>query len=171
LVSGDALWESVAEYAYNCSWGANVDMVKSFYKLPKKITEQAWSELLPEMVRYDENGNFIFADDFKLLEAYSGEILKAVYAMHRNDFLVKSNEYWLKEKYTHSYPDTLYYIMIDGEFHGAAVGKFRYTPEVEDVILDLSTDEIAARKEEILQAVHVLCGANNPIKRYQGKKI
>jgi len=121
------------------------------------------------MVMYDENGNFIFDNDFKLLESYSSEIPKAVYAMHRNDFLVKSNEYWLKEKYTHSYPDTLYYMLIDGEFRGAAVGKFRYTPEVEDVILDLPTDEAATRKDEILKAVHVLCGGNNKIKRYQGE--
>lgn len=86
--------------------------------------------------------------------------------MHRNDFLVKSNEHLLKEKYTHSYPDTLYYLLIDGEFRGTAVGKFRYTPEVEDVILDLPDGEAAAHKDAILQAVHVLCGENNPIKRY-----
>jgi len=60
-------------------------------------------------------------------------------------------------------------MMIDGEFHGAAVGKFRYTPEVEDIIFDLSDDEADARKDEILQAVHVLCGANNKIKRYRGE--
>ncbi|MCL2816704.1 MAG: hypothetical protein FWD23_19055, partial [Oscillospiraceae bacterium] len=88
-----------------------------------------------------------------------------------NDFLVKSNEHWLKELYTHSYPDTLYYMMIDGEFCGAVVGKFRYTPEVEDIMLEFAQDEAASRKDEILQAVHVLCGANTPIKRYQGKEI
>ena len=91
--------------------------------------------------------------------------------MHRNDFLVKANEHILKEKYPHAYPDTLYYLLIDGEFRGAAVGKFRYTPEVEDVILDLPPDEATARKDEILQAVHVLCGANNPIRLYQGEKL
>ena len=147
----------------------SADMVKSFYKLPEKIIKQAWAELLSEMVMVDENGNFIFADDVKLLETYSGKIPKAVYAMHRNDFLVKSNEYLLKEKYTHTYPDTLYYIMIDGGFRGAAVGKFRYTPEVEDVILDLSTDEAAVRKDEILQAVKLLSGQT--AKRYQGEEL
>jgi hypothetical protein len=59
-------------------------------------------------------------------------------------------------------------MLINGEFRGAAVGKFRYTPEIEDVILDLPDKEAIARKDEILQAVHVLCGKNNPIKKYQG---
>ncbi|MDR0288037.1 MAG: hypothetical protein LBI03_10090 [Clostridiales bacterium] len=89
--------------------------------------------------------------------------------MHRNDFLVKTNEYRLKNMWPHSYPDTLYYLLIDGEFHGAAVGKFRYTPEVEDVLLDLPPKETIARKAEILQAIHVLCGINNPVKRYCGE--
>ena len=88
--------------------------------------------------------------------------------VRKNDFLVKSNEHWLKERYRHSCPDTLYYMLIDGEFRGAAAGKFRYTPEVEDVILDLPDAETNARKDEILQAVHVLCGVNNKIKRYKG---
>jgi hypothetical protein len=81
---------------------------------------------------------------------------------------VKSNEHWLKERFKHSYPDTLYYLLIDGEFKGAAVGKFRYTPEVQDVILDIPQENAAALKEEILRAVRVLCGENNPIKRYAG---
>lgn len=71
----------------------------------------------------------------------------------------------------HSYPDTLYYLLIDGEFRGAAVGKFRYTPKVEDIILDMRQEDAAARKDEVLQAVYVLCGANNPIRRYQGEEI
>ena len=84
---------------------------------------------------------------------------------------MKSNEHWLKERYPHSYPDTLYYMMIDGEFHGAVVGKFRYTPEVEDIILDLPENEATGLRDEVLQAVHYLCGINNPIKRFQGVEI
>jgi hypothetical protein len=40
---------------------------------------------------------------------------KSVFAMHRNDFLVRANEHILKERYSHDYPDTLYYLLIDGE--------------------------------------------------------
>ena len=85
--------------------------------------------------------------------------------------IVKSNEHWLKERFMHRYPDTLYYLLIDGEFRGAAAGKFRYTPEVEDVILDLPDAEAFTRKDDIIRSVHVLCGANNPIKRYLGEEI
>ena len=89
--------------------------------------------------------------------------------MHRNDILVKSNEHWLKERYTHNYPDTLYYLLIDGEFRGAVAGKFRYTPEVEDIILDLPKDEAIKRKDEIIASTKLICG--NLLKRYQGKEI
>ena len=121
------------------------------------------------LIKSDDS--YLLREDLDALQSYADKPPKSVYAMHRNDFLVKSSEHWLKERFTHSYPDTLYYLLIDGEFHGAAVGKFRYTPEVEDVILDLPQEEAVARKEEILQAVHALCGENNPIKRYKGEEI
>ena len=72
-------------------------------------------------------------EDVEILVIHAAEPQKSVYAMHRNDILVKSNEHWLKERYTHSYLDTLNYMLIDGEFRGVVVGKFLYTPEVEDV--------------------------------------
>lgn len=122
-------------------------------------------------VLVESDGGYLLREDLDVLQLHVAEPPKSIFAMHRNDFLVKSNEYWLKEKYAHSYPDTLYYLLIDGEFRGAVVGKFRYTPEVEDVILDLSSKEATERKNEILQAVHVLCGANNPIKRYQEEEL
>ncbi len=91
--------------------------------------------------------------------------------MHRNDFLVKSNEYWLKEKFKQPEHETLQYLLIDGEFHGAVVGHFRNGPyDLEDVILDLSSEAAAARKTEILEAV---CAVNygKSVNRYQGEKI
>jgi predicted transcriptional regulator len=146
-------------------------MAKSFYKLPEKEIKTAISALLEDGSLVESDCGYILCADAKLLKTYAAKPPKFAYAMHRNDFLVKSNEHWLKEKYAHTYPDTLYYILIDGEFRGAAAGKFRYTPEVEDVILDLPEDEANGRKDEILRAVHVLCGENNPIKNYRGAKI
>jgi len=146
-------------------------MAKSFYKLPEKDIKAAIASLVNDGILTEAENSYILREDLALLRSYDALPPESVYAMHRNDFLVKSNEHWLKEKFTHSYPDTLYYLLIDGEFHGAAVGKFRYTPEVEDIMLDLSNDEAAVRKDEILQAVHALCGANTPIKLYQGEEI
>ena len=107
-------------------------------------------------------------EDMALLETYAAKPVKSAFVMHRNDFLVKSNEHWLKERFTHSYPDTLYYLLVDGEFKGVVVGKFRYTPEVEDVMIDLPADEAAAWKDVILQGILGLCGEDNHVRRYLG---
>ena len=147
----------------------DVKMARSFYKAAEKDIKAAVCDLADNGVLTEVEDGYVLRED---LDAVCGAVKTprpTVFAMHRNDFLVKSNEHWLKERYTHSYPDTLYYMLIDGEFRGAVVGKFRYTPEVEDVMLDLPDDEAAERNVEILQAIHVLCGANNPIKRYQGE--
>ena len=149
----------------------DVKMAKSFYKLPEKEIKAAIASLIDDGVFVETEYGYILREDLDLLENYADTLTKSVYAMHRNDFLVKSNEHWLKEKFPHSYPDTLYYLLIDGEFQGAAVGKFRYTPEVEDVVLNLSQEETANRKAEILDAIRVLCGDSNLIKRYQGEEI
>ena len=149
----------------------DVKMAKSFYKLPEKEIIAAVAALALDGSLVEADGGYILREDVELLKSYAAKAPKSVYAMHRNDFLVKSGEHWLKERYAHSYPDTLYYMLVDGEFCGAAVGKFRYTPEVEDIILDLPDGEANARKDEILQAVHALCGANNKIKRYRGVQI
>ena len=147
----------------------DLKMAKSFYKRPEKEIKAAVAALVEDGSLIETNGGYIMREDFELLKTYTAELPKSVYAMHRNDFLVKSNEHWLKEKYPHAYPDTLYYLLIDGAFRGAVVGKFRYTPEVEDVILDLSDGEADGRKAEVLQAVHALCGADNKIKKFKGE--
>ena len=145
-------------------------MAKSFYKLPEKEIKKAVTELVEEGVFAEIEDGYILREDLDFLQTYVARSPKSVFAMHRNDFLVKSNEHWLKERFAHHYPDTLYYLLIDGAFEGVVAGKFRYTPpEVEDVMLDLPLDEAVARKDEILQAIHHLCGQNNPIKRYCGK--
>ena len=146
----------------------DVKMAKSFYRLPEKDIQKAVDELVGSGVFVITEEGYVLQEDMEVLQNYSAELPKIAYAMHRNDFLVKSNEHWLKEQYKHTYPDTLYYLLLDGEFRGAVVGKFRYTPEVEDVILDFPSDEAAARKDEITQAVLYLCGKNNTIKRYSG---
>jgi hypothetical protein len=166
----DALKILIKRFAYRMVT-FDVKMVKSFYKLPEKDIKTAVIALFEDKVLTETEHGYILTEDVNTLENYANNPPKFVYAMHRNDFLVKSNEHWLKEKYTHSYPDTLYYMLIDGEFHGVVAGKFRYTPEVEDVILDIPQSEASDRKDDILKAVHALCGANIHIKHYQGEEI
>jgi len=142
-------------------------MAKSFYKLPEKEIKSAIATMIENNTIFETEHGYMLPDDVKLLETYAEMPKKRVFAMHRNDFMVKSNEHWLKTMFTHDYPDTLYYILVDGVFCGAVVGKFRYTPEVEDVIVDLPQDEAAARKDELLQAVQALCGIMS--RRYLGE--
>lgn len=166
----DALKIILRRFAYR-NVVFDVKMAKSFYKLPEKDIKAAVAALITDGVLAENEGTdkgYLLSEDYELLKTYTAEPPESVYAMHRNDFLVKSNEHLLKECFKHDYPDTLYYLLIDGEFCGAVAGKFRYTPEVEDIILDLTPEEAAARKDEILNAVYILCGKDNPINRYQG---
>ena len=119
----------------------NAEMVRSFYKLPAKIIKEAIGSLASEGVIEETENGWLLKTDIELLEKYEPQISKSIYAMHRNDFLVRSNEYWLKEKFKHPEHETLQYLLIDGEFHGAVVGHFRYGPyDLEDVLLDLSAE-------------------------------
>jgi len=149
----------------------DLEMAKSFYRLPERDIKKALASLADEGVFVETDEGYLLSEDFDLLQTYEADMPSFIYAMHRNDFLVKSNEHWLKERFTHSYPDTLYYLMIDGEFKGVVAGKFRYTPEIEDIMLDLPHDELVSKKDEVVQAVRNLCGADSPIKRYQGEDL
>lgn len=147
----------------------DADMIRSFYKLPAKDIKSAIEALAAESVLTELSSGYVLKSDALFLQTYFAELPKFTYAMHRNDFLVKPNEHILKEKYPHTYPDTLYYLLIDGEFHGAVVGKFRYSPEVSDVILDLPAEEAEKRKDEIINAIKRLSG-NEP-EKYQGEEL
>lgn len=149
----------------------NMEMAKSFYKLPGKIIKEAIESLVSESIIEKTGNGWSLKSDIELLKSYSSETPKFVYAMHRNDFLVKSNDYWLKEKIKHAGHETLQYLLIDGEFHGAIVGHFRNGPyDLEDVILDLPPEEAAARKKDILEAVRMV-NYGKSVTHYQGEEL
>jgi hypothetical protein len=162
----DALKILLSRFAYRLVW-FTPDMARAFYKLPAKDIQSALEEMLAENTLAELDSGYVLSSDVELLKT-KADVPPSVYALHRNDILVKCCESLLKEKYTHTYPDTLYYLLIDGQWRGAVVGKFRYTPEVEDVLLDVSEADAMARKEEILAAIRMLCGEDNPIRRYIG---
>jgi hypothetical protein len=148
----------------------NVDMAKSFYRLPLKDIKTAVAELLNDGEIMEIESGYLLSTDHKLLQSNSFDLKPSIFVMHRNDFLVKSNEYYIKEKYKHPQFDILQYILIDGEFHGAVLGHFKYGPYIiEDVIVDPGYE---ARKDEIIDAVYYVNNReNSPIKRYMGKEI
>lgn len=146
-------------------------MAKSFYKLPAKEIRQALAKLLDEGTLVAREEGYLLSSDCSLLDSYTSVLSPSVYALHRNDFLVKSNEHWLKESFRHPAHDTLQYLLIDGSFHGASVGHFRNGPyDLEDVITDLPPKEAEQRKEEILRAVSEVNGGKRP-KLFLGKSL
>lgn len=148
----------------------NAEMVKSFYKLHGKDIKTAIAELLNDGEVKELESGYLFKTDYELLHSASFDVKQSVFVMHRNDFLVKSNEYCIKQKYKHPEYDILQYILIDGEFRGAVFGHFKNGPYIiEDVNVDPGYE---ARKDAIIEAIYCVNSRDqSPIKRYMGKEM
>ncbi len=167
LSKREALKTLLKRFAYR-NVRIHAEMAKSFYRLPAKEIKAALEELAQEgALLQTEPGWFILAEDAPVLQASLPRPSPSVFALHRNDFLVKSHEYWLKEKFSHPEYDVLQYLLVDGAFSGALVGHFRFGPnDLEDVV-GLPEETASARKAEILAAIAEVHGGRTP-KRYMG---
>ena len=145
-------------------------MAKSFYRLPEKEIKAAVINLLEKNeIRGFENG-YILKDDLQEIEKFEAPPA-FIYALHRNDFLVRSNEHIIKDRFKQAEREILQYLLIDGEIRGAVTGHFKYGPYIlEDIVLD-SPEYFQGREEEIFEAVYAVNGRENPVKRYCGKEI
>ena len=140
-------------------------LIKSYYRLPGKLIKEAITELLAEgyLIPDTVNGKqgYLLKEDEVLLmqeaslEQEKGtEPIQAVLMLQKNDFLVRAYADELKKKFKSEW-DTLYYLLIDGEFRGAVMGRFKFGPHViQDILLDLPDQEALERREEILKAVY-----------------
>lgn len=161
-------------FAYRIVW-FDLDMAKSYYKLPAKDIKDALSELEKDNTLVPFDGGYMLPSDIELLSTYKPQKMNFVYAVHRNDFLYKAYEHILKEKIKAlseklEYDrEPLQYLLIDGEFHGASVGHFRNGPyDLNDILCDLpNADE---RKEEIIKAIQNVNYGKMP-SRFNGKEI
>ena len=149
----------------------NVAMAKSFYKLPEKEIKAAVDVLVTNGVFTNIGDEYMLKSDAEYLQTYTPVPLHFIYAMHRNDFLYKANEPVLKEQFKGLYEnlpydhDPLQYLLIDGEFHGVAIGHFRNGPyDLNDVVCDFSNAE--ERRDEILEAVKSVNFGRSP-KRFK----
>lgn len=171
----EALKIVLQRFAYRLVW-FDTAMAKSFYELPAREIKPAIEELVAEGILVETESGYMLKCDAELLETYIPKKLNFVYAIHRSDFIYKAHEHILKGmakrfteglEYDHK---PLHYLLIDGEFHGVSVGRFRYGAShiVTDVICDLPDAEI--RKKEIIDAV---CAANysKKIERFMGIKL
>lgn len=150
-------------------------MAKSFYKLPEKEIKAAADGLVCDGILTETDNGYTLKSDTEFLQTYKAEPLHFIYAVHRNDFLYKSIEHILKDRFKTLYEgleydhEPLQYLLIDGEFHGASVGHFRNGPyDLNDVVCDLPDAE--ARKDEIINAVKSVNSGRTP-ERFMGKAI
>ncbi len=167
----EALKEILPRFAYRHVL-FDTAMARSFYRLPEKEIKVAAAELVAEGVFAEHEGGLLLKSDVALLESYVAVPLHFVYALHQNDFLVKSNEHRLKEKFKPLYEKLpydhalLHYLLIDGEFHGASVGHVRNGPfDINDIVCDLPGAE--ARKDEMIETVRELNFGKGPV-RFMG---
>lgn len=163
----EALKTVLQRFAYRMVW-FDIDMVKSFYRLPVKDIKAAVSALAEEGTLTAFQDGFLLKSDYEILESSSYAVPHIILIMHRNDILIKAFEHVLKKKYILEDCDVLQYIIIDGEVHGAVMGKFKYGPYI---IEDVITDEGYERyRDNILPLIQ----DENPgsdIKRFMGKKL
>lgn len=150
-------------------------LLKSYYRLPLKLIKEAMTGLLKEgvilPVTIEGKYGYMLKQDYDLLPTLQLTVPKSiVMLLQRNDFLVRAYADILKEVYSSQW-DALYYILVDGTFHGVVAGRFKFGPHIiEDVVLDLTVDERSARREEIIEAIYeVFDSLESPIKRFDGK--
>lgn len=171
----EALKLAIPRFAYLCVFFEE-GMLKSFYKLPQKLIREALKDLLNDNlvqpITVEGNKGYSLTTDIKELQNETiPPIHPRVLLLQRNDFLVRAYADELKVTYPSEW-DTLYYLLIDGRFHGAVTGRFKFGPHViEDIVLDLPEEEKDRRKEEILEAVYeVFNYKTSPVKRYDSKQ-
>ena len=160
----------------------DADMVRSFYRFSAKESRAALEFLLANGMLcacpFKGTEGYIRPQDQELLRREKLPPAFGTAVLHRNDFLVKAYETQLKVRQREwladrSEWDILYYILIDGEFQGAVVGKFHNGPfDVEDIALSLPAACAQQRREEILSAVYKVSDQQtSPVRRYCGREL
>ncbi len=170
----EALAVVLRRFAYRMVW-FDAGMAKAFYRLPEKKLRGAAEALVTAGDFVACQGGWMRRADMELLEAWEPTPRPSVFALHRNDFLVRAQAHLLKEKaasWTAGLPydcDPLQYLLIDGEFRGASVGHFRNGPyDLNDIVCDLP--DAADRREEIIQAIQNVNYGKMP-SRFLGKEL
>ncbi len=96
----------------------------------------------------DGSEGFVRAADRKLPDRSPAP---SAFLLHTQDPLVRSHASELRRRFGKG---ALAYLLVDGEFRGAARGRWKMGPyDVEDVALDLPAAELERRRDEILAAV------------------
>ena len=169
---GEALIRLMKRFAYR-SVKFTPAMAKSFFSRPIKEIREALKTLTDDGTLVPDGEGLVLREDAERLPAQKPEVPRRIYALHRNDFLVKCEEERLRETYRHPTYDSLQYLLIDGVLAGVVWGHFKNGPYVlEDVHVDLPEEEKRSRREEIIAAVYeVNDREKSPLPRFEGKAL
>ena len=165
--------EAIQELVMRMAWyhvAVTPQMVRDFYRFSLKEAQIALNALEAEGRLIQTDGQWVRAEDLPRLEREETPP-RCVFALNRNDPLVKANESELKKRFPRGESDVLYYLLVDGEFLGTVRGRFRNGPfELEDV--ELPAETAKSRRQEVLLAVRAVADpAVSPLKRYLGKAL
>lgn len=134
---------------------------RHFLGLPKKDVSAALEKLEREerLARWREG--WILPEDREMLIHTEFEPMRGILALHRNDPLVRIDEWHLKEEYKgkEKGSEVMQYLLIDGQIRGAVMGHFRYGPyDLHEIRVGLPEEEMRLRREEIWEAVREVNG-------------
>lgn len=147
-------------YAYRMVY-FTADMIKNYYKLPVKEIKQCIASMLEDEILDQIEDGYVLKEDCELLEMQEREVLQTCYLMHRNDILIKSIEPKLKKLYCVPGYEALYYIMIQGEVHGAVMGKYKFGPDIiENVMIEKAFWNY---KDEVIQKLGTVPGCTESV--------
>lgn len=135
--------------------------VRYFYGLPKKEVVKALLALEESGVLVTWKDGWMLEEDKRLLEQEDFPSWKKILALHRNDPLIRIEEWRLKELYKgrEKGSEVMQYLLIDGEVKGAVMGHFRYGPyDLHEIRTTLSEEELRLRREELRAAVEEVNG-------------
>lgn len=153
------------------------EMLRSLYGFAAKETKEVLAGLVQAEKLFFDGEGYLLPEDLQELENLEGDCSGSAFALQRNDYLVRAFETSLKGKYQPRGENNdwteIFYLLIDGKFQGAVLGKFHNGPfDLEDVVLDLPKEEAEARREEIVKAIGERADLEaSPLRRYQGKLI
>jgi len=142
--------------------------VRHFYGLPKKDISAALKKMEKEGKLTVWQDGWIMPSDKALLEEKQYEPVHHVMALHRNDPLVRIEEWHLKEVYKgkEKGSEVMQYLLIDGQIRGAVMGHFRYGPyDLHEIRTELSEEELQNRRGEILEAVQEVNGEREDLEK------
>lgn len=156
----DALEKLIPRLIYRFVW-LTAENVRHFYGLPKRDIVAAIKSLEEKKKLISWQEGWILPEDRLFLEQETEEPVRGIYALHRNDPLVRIEEWRLKELYKgrEKGSEVMQYLLIDGRIRGAVMGHFRYGPyDLHEIRTELTEEQLRQRREEIRAAAEDVNG-------------